>query len=166
MTTKMSLYRLESHKHPICCLKFSPWADSHAPIILVSVGEQIVFWNINYIQNNPIQLNSDKKLRRSQRFSRRLSSISEPVDEVDSKPTINGWAENPWIHKTGALEKPELLSCIKFVGNRAYKFYHNDDFTNFCTVDNDGIIYYLRLFENKKLIKKDSLAVEFTNLQI
>lgn len=164
MATKMPVQRLESHKHRICCLKFSPWADSQAPIVIVSVAEQIVFWNINYIQNNPRQsMMNDRKLRRSQRFSRqRLSSVTEPIDMVDAPVAINGWSENPWLNKVGASEKPELLSCIKFVGNRAYKFYHNDNFNNFCTVDNDGVIYFLRLFKNKKLRESNcNLAVNF-----
>lgn len=164
MQTKMMVSRLESHKHKICCLKFSPWTDETAPIILVSLAEQIVFWNVKISLNNPrrSRLNSEKGVRRSQRFSRRLASTSESSDAVDS-PIQNGFSDPwyPWNNKVGTSDKPELLSCIKFVGNRAYKFYHNDNFTNFCTVDNDGTIYYLRLFENKSLT--DHLDVKFGN---
>lgn len=50
---------------------------------------------------------------------------------------------SPWTGKSGASTKPELLSCIKFVGNTAEKVYVNQAFTKFITIDSEGEIYYL-----------------------
>lgn len=53
--------------------------------------------------------------------------------------------KSPWDGKIGAAEKPELLSCIKFVGNSTKKLYHDREFTKFLTIDNEGEIYVLIL---------------------
>lgn len=53
----------------------------------------------------------------------------------------NNEKSNIWSGKYGASTKPELLSCIKFVGNSAKYVYANDSFTRFITIDDEGEIY-------------------------
>lgn len=135
------IYRLLSHKSQIYDLKFSPHND-----VLVSCSEQLCFWHISYILNNPFDSGTKQK-RRSSRFT----TSHSPVDE-----TTNGFAQltmsddvgtiyqsNLWANKRGPIEKPELLSCIKFVGYKAEIFYANEDFTQFNTIDNEGVYYHL-----------------------
>lgn len=210
------LQKLESHKEAVYALRFSPWMDNQT-LILASVSEELCFWNITHILNNPMD---GGNLRRSQRFRRRLSKssnnntldtsaeLTNGGDNIHniSPTTINGnhltitgisnghntsngngqlnglsdvispisqlnqsfgrlqlstptspvapiistasivppvVSRNPWIGKCGASTKPELLACIKFVGNAAEKIYTNQAYTKFITIDSDGEIYYL-----------------------
>lgn len=201
------IQQLKSNKDKICTLSFSPWINTQT-LILISVSDELCFWNITHILNNPLE---GGNIRRSQRFSRRhsKSSIASTLDipqttsevingnqltitnghtatgtsatvangttngfnncvtspmtqlynsfnnlhlspptvneQIFVSPSSNVNAKNPWIGKTGALAKPELLSCIKFVGNVAEKIYTNNKFTKFITIDNEGEIYYLDL---------------------
>lgn len=59
--------------------------------------------------------------------------------------------ENPWQRKSGTSEKPELLSCIKFVGKRAEKILTFEKFGKFLTIDNEGNVYYIRVLDDKIL---------------
>lgn len=144
--------RLESHKRPIMNLKFSPWTDPNDPVILLSLSESMIFWNIRSIQNNPIDMKTREtsgRVRVSQRFKSPLK-LSPALDanllSATQNLTIN--KSNPWHKKTGAADKPELLSCIKLVAKSAKRLICNDDFTRFITVDNEGNIYHLRLMTN------------------
>lgn len=77
-----------------------------------------------------------------------LSNVSISQNENNHCTNSNGIVnnnENPWIGKTGASDKPELLSCIKFVGTSAEKIFANKKFTKFITIDNEGEIYYLNI---------------------
>lgn len=198
------IQQLKSNKDKICTLAFSPWINTQT-LILISVSDELCFWNVTHILNNPLE---GGNIRRSQRFSRRHSKssiastldipqttaettngnhltitndhtatgviaaiangttngfngVTSPMTQLNnsfnnlhlSPPTANeqiivslssnGNVKNPWMGKTGALAKPELLSCIKFVGSVAEKIYKNKTFTKFITIDNEGEIYYL-----------------------
>lgn len=141
------LNTLQSNKNtPINDMVFSPWTSvSKLPIILASLSDQICFWNITLIVNNPIE---NGALRRSQRFDRKASvrSITEKMQEL--KPTNgNGYTvqTNPWTGKLGPTEKPELLACIQLVGNSAEQIFANKSFTKFVTIDDEGEVYYLEI---------------------
>lgn len=144
------LNTLQSNRNtPINDMVFSPWTSaSTMPIILASVSDQICFWNISYVVNNPIE---NGALRRSQRFDRKASvrSITEKMQEL--KP-INGNGHcnlaNPWTGKLGPTEKPELLACIQLIGNSADQIFTNKHFTKFVTIDDEGEVYYLQIFSD------------------
>lgn len=142
------------------------------PIILASISEEICFWNVTHALNNPMERGN--QLRLSQRINRKPNSnkvdtqvihtngnaIDDNVSKLRSADTFGNRLHvehlfnanlnnehnvcNPWIGKTGTTEKPELLSCIKFVGSSAEKLYTNFAFDTFITVDNEGVIYFLK----------------------
>lgn len=72
-----------------------------------------------------------------------LSTPTSPVTPKLITDVPNVATVSPWKGKSGASIKPELLACIKFVGNAAEKLYANQTFTKFITIDSDGEIYYL-----------------------
>lgn len=164
--------RLMCHKASVNALKFSSYENTSV-MILASISEEICFWNVTHLLNNPIEPNST---RYSQRFNRpRFPSTPEVTNNIDAikingSQTSNGKGfhnksnvpmfsdvvamsnvqsekayKNPWCGKSGASDKPELLSCIKFVGNSAEKLYTNHAFDKFITIDNEGEIYYIRI---------------------
>lgn len=141
------LHTLQSNRNtPINDMIFSPWSSSSTlPTILATISEQICFWNISYIVNNPIE---NGALRRSQRFDRKASvrSITEKMQELQPI-NGNGYAmqSNPWAGKLGPTEKPELLSCIQLVGNAAEQIFVDRQFTKFVTIDDAGEVYYLQI---------------------
>lgn len=142
------------------------------PIILASISEEICFWNVTHALNNPMERGN--QLRLSQRINRKPNPNKFDTqvihtngngtdDNVSKLQTANTFGNrlhveqlfnanlnnernvhNPWIGKTGTSEKPELLACIKFVGSSAEKLYANHAFDTFITVDNEGVIYFLK----------------------
>lgn len=146
------LNTLQSNKNtPINGMVFSPWTST-SPIILASISDQICFWNISYIVNNPIE---NGALRRSQRFDRKASVrlITEKMQELkpsNGNENGNGYTvqTNPWTGKLGPTEKPELLACIQLIGNSADQIFSNKNFTKFVTIDDEGEVYYLQIFSD------------------
>lgn len=182
------IQKLDCHKKIVNALKFSSFSNT-TNIILVSISEEICFWNVTIMLNNPIEPNS---ARSSQRFNRsrnnrNLPQITNGIEQLHLNETkittLNGnnnemrndcngngnngiksntYADillhehdcnnhklngniNPWCGKTGSSDKPELLSCIKFVGTTAEKLFINEKFDTFITIDNEGEIYYLKI---------------------
>lgn len=174
--------RLECHKEAVNFMIFSPSPSAsiafdiekttisrERPIILVSISEEICFWNITHVLNNPMERSNH--LRLSQRINRKSNInradpqmihtngnaskpkatssfgnhlLVEQVIDANTSTTHELGINNPWIGKTGTSKKPELLSCIKFVGSSAEKLYANRAFDTFITVDNEGVIYFLK----------------------
>lgn len=140
----------ESRKTSINDLKFSQFTNVNSPIILVSLSEQLCFWNIKYLQNNKIE-NSKKDGRQSSRFKNNKNNLKLVEDKLIR---LSLEETNQWVGKIGASDKPELLSCIKLVGGSANKFFTNENFTKFLTIDLEGNIYFLRLFDNEVVLRR------------
>ncbi|XP_055854112.1 uncharacterized protein LOC129917911 isoform X2 [Episyrphus balteatus] len=150
------IYRLLSHTSQIYDLKFSPCND-----VLVSCSEQLCFWHVSYILNNPFDSGTKQK-RRSSRFTSSHSPVEEATNAIAQlNPSDDGetyMLRNPWSNKRGPMEKPELLSCIKFVGNKAEIFYANEDFTQFNTIDNEGVYYHLCVHDISRKINSNGVT--------
>lgn len=144
---------LRSHKTIVQALLFSPWTSaSTVPVILVSVGDELCFWNITWAINNPTEdteanhhyhgnhhLAIDTMMKSSTSSNSTSSGVS-----CDSSETSETDLARAWLGKRGPAVKPELLSCIKFVGNRAENIIANAAFDTFLTIDDEGEIYFLR----------------------
>jgi len=141
-------------------LRFSPCKQ-----VLVSCAEQICFWNVKHMQNN--QTSPQIRSRRHNPLQKQLKS--KGVEEVDAARFLDVSAElsinnvlSPqnysirvpenraclWADKRGNDKLPELLACIKFVGNEARHFYTSRDFTQFYVIDDEGVFYHLKVLEN------------------
>jgi hypothetical protein len=159
------IQKLESHKRAIMNLRFSPWIDPNDPLILLSLSESVIFWNIRSIQNNPLDLKRKEtpgRVRVSQRFKSPLKLSPSPSDSkllfATENLTISESNSNPWRRKTGSSEKPELLSCIKLVAKSAKRIVCNDDFTRFVTIDNEGNVYHLRMIRESS---ENQLTIDY-----
>lgn len=164
MSDLQLLQILHSHKQPIKQLVFSPWSidDGNNPIVLVSLAEQMCFWNIKYVVNNPMDaVKASNGLRRSsKRFSRDFGKFpgngkianndNGGIETNGAKPSLAATHIDFWNDKTGASDKRELLACIKFVGNIATKLVTNAEFNTFITIDNEGDIYALATRPNEE----------------
>ncbi|XP_053669399.1 uncharacterized protein LOC128719787 [Anopheles marshallii] len=157
---------LESHQFPVSELYFSNWNEPGAPHILVSVGDLIVFWSVDYVVNNQPR-KSVSGIRRSGRFIQRRtadgmvasnenrrsngsnhSGFSTPVVGSPVQKSFLGerFADSVyWCDKRGSYSKPYLLSCIKLIG-RAKRLIMNREFSKFLTMDDEGYIHYLRFY--------------------
>ncbi|EDW74440.1 uncharacterized protein Dwil_GK21917 [Drosophila willistoni] len=152
----------EGHNELIRQLQFSP-----CNLVLVSCSEQLCFWSMAYMRNN--QVKSDSTHRRSQRHK---SYYKNRVDAVDASPfaSAKDTDEYPscfktsssrpnqlqsvvqtesslWLDKRGSSTMPELLACVKFVGNAARKFFTDEAFTQFFIIDDEGVYYHLKMLE-------------------
>lgn len=139
-------------------LHFSPWTDPNDPLILLSLSESVIFWDIRSIQNNLMDRRSDSesRVRVSYRFKspfKQLTPTSADSKLLTGTENLSLNDSNPWRKKTGASDKRELLSCIKLVAKSAKRIIFNEDFTRFVTIDNEGNVYHLRMisesFENQ-----------------
>ncbi|XP_059607812.1 uncharacterized protein LOC132255707 [Phlebotomus argentipes] len=124
------LQTLRSHQSAVTQLVFSPWCEANRPQILISLGEQICFWSVDFIVNNVV-VNKGSVVSQLAERTRRLS--------------LSGDGESAWEGRMGASEKPELLSCVKFAGNCATKLHYDKNFTRFLAIDDEGEIYVLIL---------------------
>ncbi|SPP74793.1 uncharacterized protein LOC117582565 [Drosophila guanche] len=151
----------EVHEYCIRQLRFSP-----CKLLLVSCAEQLCFWNVTHMRNN--QVESQLAIRRSRRH--KLYSV-EQEDAVDAAPIVSDMSEPPppqfvaaytrqpmrdtqpeaelWRNKRGNAIRPELLACIKFVGNTACQFFTDAKFSQFYAIDDEGVYYHLQLLEAK-----------------
>jgi len=148
----------EVHQHCIRQLRFSP-----CKLLLISCAEQLCFWNVTHMRNN--QMERQQNQRRSRRH--KLHSVTQE-DAVDAAPIgpdidvdltfvarefISESREEValWRNKRGNAIRPELLACIKFVGNEASQFFTDAQFSHFYAIDDEGVYYHLQLLELSRL---------------
>lgn len=103
-------------------------------------------------------------LRQSKRFRSPLKTISPSSETLKLSAatenlTIND--TNPWNKKIGAVDQPELLSCVKFIGKSAKKVIVNDEFDQFVTIDNEGNVYYLRLITDVNRYESTQVSIDY-----
>lgn len=142
-------------------LRFSPCKQ-----VLVSCAGQLCFWNVKHMRNN--QATPEVRSRRHYQTQPQLSTKGR--EEVDAARFLNVSMEQSyndlsspqceefshvtenkaclWADKRGNDKLPELLACIKFVGNEARHFYASVDFTQFYVIDDEGVFYHLKVLEN------------------
>ncbi|KAI8039647.1 uncharacterized protein LOC128254462 [Drosophila gunungcola] len=149
----------EVHQHCIRQLRFSP-----CKLLLISCAEQLCFWNVTHMRNN--QMERAQNQRRSRRH--KLHSVTQE-DAVDAAPIGPDVDVDPvfiareflsesreeavalWRNKRGNAIRPELLACIKFVGNEARQFFTDAKFSHFYAIDDEGVYYHLQLMELSRL---------------
>ncbi|EDW71398.1 apoptotic protease-activating factor 1 [Drosophila virilis] len=151
-------------------LRFSPCKQ-----ILVSCAEQLCFWNVQHMLNNRVT-----SYRRNMRFRQGQSQCyAEAREEVDAAPCLDLSEDQKdakplmpldghkhadkskahlWRDKQGNAKLPELLACIKYVGNVARHFYASGDFTQFFALDDEGVFYHLKVLEFSSPQSKQAIA--------
>lgn len=143
------------------------------PVILVSSSQELCFWNVTYAINNSPTYLQQRFMKTSLRFNggdlsplsdfcgkgsitmSNSSSASSGIGSNDvsvdaelltsAETKAKAVPSNIWSGMLGPSNKPELLACIKYVGNRADQIFSNEAFTSFLTVDDEGEIYFLRI---------------------
>ncbi|KAL5287911.1 hypothetical protein ACFFRR_008635 [Megaselia abdita] len=147
------LFVLKSHEASISDLKFSPWDNSYPtlPIVLASCSEKLCFWDISYAIKNKIKHeNLDTQSSRYSSPSRKDKSVEAFVyPDPSAKPPDS----NLWNGKKGISGKPELITCVKFNGNKVEKLCCNENFTRFNTIDDSGGYYDLQV---KQIVSSES----------
>ncbi|EDV55671.2 uncharacterized protein LOC6548165 [Drosophila erecta] len=148
----------EVHEHCIRQLRFSPCKQ-----LLVSCAEQLCFWNVTHMRNN--QMEREQIQRRSRRHKQHSVTQEDAVDAAPIAPDIdldltfvahefqpgNRETAELWRNKRGNAILPELLACIKFVGNEARQFFTDAQFSHFYAIDDEGVYYHLQLLELSRL---------------
>ncbi|XP_066999982.2 apoptotic protease-activating factor 1 [Anabrus simplex] len=145
--------KLKLHKSRVRHLQFAHLVtgrhvlNSTLPLLLVSVGEQIGWWDVG-----GLLAVARRKQRRS--GSRRRGS-SSPLPQTNSFLPVNMDNEvdfrkelsEVWFNKEGREEKKELLGCIKLLGTHAQSISTSPDFTAFATIDASGVVYLMKVLE-------------------
>ncbi|XP_017049734.1 uncharacterized protein LOC108093889 [Drosophila ficusphila] len=148
----------EVHEHCIRQLRFSP-----CKLLLISCAEQLCFWNVTHMRNNQIERQQNQ--RRSRRHKQHNVTQGDAVDaapigpDMDIDPSFIArefLSETRdemvlWRNKRGNAIRPELLACIKFVGNEAHQFFTDAKFSHFYVIDDEGVYYHLQLLELNRL---------------
>ncbi|XP_069696583.1 apoptotic protease-activating factor 1-like isoform X2 [Periplaneta americana] len=148
---------LKLHKTSVRNLLFSPPAKadgslniSQPPLILLSVGDQIGWWDVNQLKTSCGQR---RRMSSGQQRRRRRSGDSP---KLAVKPVgfsaLNGSVgtehlTDEWLGKVGHKGKPELLGCVKLVGREAKNISASRNFTAFATIDASGFVYLLKIFQ-------------------
>jgi hypothetical protein len=138
-----SLGTLKLHKSCVQNFLFSPPAatgsynhKSPPPIILVSVADQIGWWNVS-------QLSMGSHGQR-----RRINSGQQRRKQNGDSPKLaTGYLADGWIGKEGQKGGTELLGCVKLVGREATKVSASSDFAVFATVDTSGVVYIMKILQ-------------------
>lgn len=140
------LTTLRLHNTYVRNMRFSS-PSPNTPLVLVSVADQIVWWDVS----KALEVEPEKRRKSVSRRSRgsvsqpenlNLSSITAGVEEI----SIN----SIWTGKRGRLARPDLLSAIKLSGDHAAKISISPRFTSFVTLDSAGLMYILSVLDQNE----------------
>nr|XP_022905810.1 apoptotic protease-activating factor 1 isoform X1 [Onthophagus taurus] len=121
--------KLQLHVSPVRYILSSPYSS----LIFVSVGEQIAWWNLAKLPSN--------------NFVRRPSLRQTNYREILSSD-VSIFSNDPISNKSGDFNKPYLLRTIKLKGSYANFVSVSSNFTNFITLDDEGISYHIKVLNN------------------
>lgn len=147
--SERSLGTLELHGSTVQNLLFSPPLSSAgpslksaSPVILVSVADQIGWWNVGYLTTGPCS-----GLRRRQRSGNAPRSPLTFLGETVYEYVETGNLALEWLEKKGQKGKPELLGCVKLLGREVKKVSASSNFDAFATVDGSGVMYLMKVLQ-------------------
>jgi hypothetical protein len=115
---------------------------SASPVILVSVADQIGWWNVSYLTTGSI--------RGSRRRRRSGNAPHSPLNNLGDTVYVYGETENlarEWLGKKGQKGKPELLGCVKLLGQEVKKVSASSNFAAFATIDASGVMYIMKVLQ-------------------
>ncbi|RVE48846.1 hypothetical protein evm_006496 [Chilo suppressalis] len=140
--------------------------DENPPLVLVTMASEIVWWNVTYIL----------KVRANKSYWRTGRNVLTPVaSPMDNKNELTESMEGLRLGSTGCnfffgngvsaeqecwkalwrkkkykegSKKKEILACIKLSGMNAKKFFHDEKFGCFVTVDNSGHVHIMNVMKS------------------
>jgi len=115
---------------------------SASPVILVSVADQIGWWNVSYLTTG-----SCGGLRRRRRSGTAPKSPLKFLGDTVYEYTEIGNLAREWLGKKGQKGKPELLGCVKLLGREVKKVSASSNFAAFATVDASGVMYLMKVLQ-------------------
>lgn len=135
---------LKLHRSSVRDLIFSPPPAPNAPFVLVSVGDQIGWWNISYVLEHRVERQRRKSGARQSRGSRssRPENLTGLAEGLGNMGLLN---DSKWANKRGQDARPDLLCSIKLAGDHAATISVSPTFTSFVTIDSSGLMYIMKV---------------------
>jgi len=115
---------------------------STSPVILVSVGDQIGWWNVSYLTTG--SCGGSRRRRGSG------NAPKSPLKYLGDTVFVYGETESlarEWLEKKGQKGKPELLGCVKLLGREVKKVSASTNFAAFATIDASGVMYLMKVLQ-------------------
>jgi hypothetical protein len=110
---------------------------SASPVILASVADQIGWWDVSQLTTG-----SCSEWRRRRRSGNAPKSPMKFGGCVKTENLID-----EWVGKRGPKGKPELLGCVKLLGQEVKKVAASSNFAVFGTVDASGVMYLMNILQ-------------------
>ncbi|PSN50314.1 hypothetical protein C0J52_10118 [Blattella germanica] len=141
---------LQLHKTWVRDLMFAPssliceGSVAPAPIILVSVADQICWWDIGRICTPTARRRMSSGRRRRKRSGESPKLTLRPFESDVNSSSKHDNLVDAWSGKEGRKDKSELLGCVRLIGGST-KISASKDFSAFATVDASGIVYLMKI---------------------
>ncbi|VVC87754.1 unnamed protein product [Leptidea sinapis] len=125
--------------------------DEQAPLVLVTMAAEIVWWNITYI----IRMRPNRSYwRTGWNVVTPIASPLEPRSEISGDLNVDSTnfffsssLLTPHYQWKKGSKRKEILACIKLSGMYAKKICHDDQFSCFVTVDHPGHAHIMSLMK-------------------
>lgn len=140
------LTTLKLHNSWVRNLIFSPPPASGAPFVLVSVADQVAWWDISYVCDRSIDLQKRRIGRRSRGSASRPENLAD-LNITENLSQLSLLTDGVWTGKRGRTVRPDLLSTIKLAGDYATQISISPTFTSFVTVDSSGLMYIMNVLK-------------------